>query len=186
MLKYNLQIGSVSERDEFMKIKLEKHSKLKTYKSVGEDCYYDKVSKELRIATDKELIRLEFVEFLHEKMGIPYEAMELDVSMADYDSEESGQIDIGVFAHDKEKFDIITLAVKCLEKGRALTDDVFEELCDYADVSEASFVAMTNGKELEVYYYDEKKDNYEEVEEIPSYDDICLQLELENLSATFL
>lgn len=168
-----------------MKINLGKYSKLKTYKSSGKDCYYDKVSKELRIETEKERTRLGFVEFLHEKMGIPYEAMETDVSISDYDSEESGQIDIGIFAHDKDKFDIITLAVKCLKKGSPLTDEVFEEICNYADIAEAPFVAMTNGEELEIYYYNEKVDKYEDVEEIPSYDELCEQLELEKYPNKF-
>lgn len=162
-----------------MKINLEKYSKLKIYKSAGKDCYYDKVSKELRVKTAEETVRMKFVEFLHEKMEVPYKAMEIDVSIADYDSEESGRIDIGVFAHDEEKFDIIMLAVKCLEKGVALTDEVFEEVCNYADIAEASFVALTNGEELEIYYYNEEIDKYEEVKELISYDELCSKLKLE-------
>ena len=162
-----------------MKINLEKYSKLKIYKSAREDCYYDNVSKELRVKTSKESVRLGFAEFLHAKMGVPYEAMETDVAVSDYDSEESGEIDIGVFAHDDNNFDIIMLAVKCRAKGSILTDDVFEEICNYADIAEAPFVALTNGQEVEVYYYNEDKDKYEEVQEMPTYDELCLKLNLE-------
>lgn len=166
-----------------MKIDLEKYSKLKTYKSFEKDCYYDKVSKELRIRTPKEIVRLSFVEFLHDEIGIPYDAMELDVSISDYDSEENGYMDIGVFGRDEDKCDIIILVVGCRAKGKPLNDEVFEEVCNYADIAEAPFVALTNGEELELYYYDEEKDNYEQLEELLSYDGLCEKLSLDKYSS---
>ena len=45
----------------------------------GKDCYFDKVSKQLRIKTPEETVRQKLIIYLNQTLKIPLEAMEIEV-----------------------------------------------------------------------------------------------------------
>ena len=59
-----------------MKIDLKKYDNFDIFVRDGKECFLDRTKHILRICTPEENIRQRMVEFLHDKMAIPYTAME--------------------------------------------------------------------------------------------------------------
>ena len=148
-------------------------NRYKLHKSIdddGQEVYFDKAKGKYRIVTPEETVRQSFVEFLHDKLRIPFEAMLTEENLSHHISGDTRSMDICV---ERDTFDgrKIVMVVECKEPDVMLTDDVYLQAKGYAETLDIPVIMVTNGYQLDCIM--RLKDNsYVDVVELPSYADL--------------
>jgi len=154
-----------------MKINLNKYSKPKRYLRKQKECIIDIVNNCLRPATPEEDVRQRVLEFLHDVMEVPYNAMETEVNLSHYKKGLRGRIDI-VIDVIYENSRSTLMIIECKAETVDLTDVVFQQADDYAEEIGVPIIMITNGIESDIYVWNNDKDCYDYLDYYPTYNEI--------------
>lgn len=138
----------------------------------GKLYYIDPVSRKRRPATPEEKVRQRIVLFLHYDLGIPYEAMEIEVSLGRFWKRATGRMDIVVYAADRQRKRPI-LVVECKAEHIMLSEQVYRQVDNYAVTLDIPFVAITNGNVFSMDQWNRGDHTYRPMKQIPSYAGLC-------------
>ena len=110
----------------------------KIQKEAGKDCIFDPLRKSWVVLTPEEWVRQNFIQFLIQVKNYPAALIAIEKT-----------IQIGEL---KKRFDIIVykndtpwILIECKEANVPLTEKTFEQILQYQQVVEASYLVMTNG-----------------------------------------
>ena len=146
------------------------HPRTKRYR--GKLYYADPVSRKKRLATPEEKVRQRIILFLHYDMGVPYDAMEIEVPLSRFWKRATGRMDIAVYAADQRRKKPI-LVVECKAEHIQLTEQVYRQADNYAVSLDIPFVAITNGRAFFMDYWDGSSHTYQAMKQLPSYARLC-------------
>ena len=155
-------------------------SEPETFKRNDKDCYFDKVSKQLRIKTPEEAIRQKLITYLNMYLSVPLEAMEIEVPLSYFKKGEKGRLDLVVYGVENE-IRIPVMLVECKAPSVFLTDKVYQQADRYAEIIGASVVGITNGIEFILDKWDEDGKKYQRISKIPQYSELCKPQELKTI-----
>lgn len=148
----------------------------KTWSNDGVLCYFDPVSKRLRKKTPEETVRQKILSFLTQKMGIPSDAISVEVPVCHFAPGKRGRIDILVNGYDN----LPLLVVECKAPQIHITNETYEQVDYYAELLGAPFAAVTNGHVFQLDYWDDSLQRYQEVSQLPSYHTLCTKIGLKS------
>lgn len=141
---------------------------LKTYGRDG-DYLYDPIRSFLLSATPEEYVRQKTIRFLQENLEIPTHQIFVEESMAHTRKGARGRADIVVYGDDE--CTNVLMVIECKAPHiNVRGDEVFEQAAGYREILNAEYIMLVNGVEATVYLYDE--DEYWEVEDIPSFEEL--------------
>lgn len=164
-----------------MKLDLEKYNEFDIFIRDGKACYLDKTKHLLRYITPEEKIRQKMVEFLHNKMNIPYAAMETEIPVSYFVPGEKGRMDIVVYGlKDGQRCPV--MVVECKAEAVALTEDVYIQAKRYSEIIDIPVLMVTNGYEMDILAWNYELEKYEAVEYLPKYDELCRPENLDRIS----
>jgi len=146
----------------------------------GRVCYFDEVSKLLRIKTPEETVRQKLIKFLHEQLQIPLEAMEIEVPMSHFKKGAKGRMDLIVYGISEQNY-IPVMLIECKTPLVHLTDDVYNQADNYAKIVDAPIVGVTNGTEFVLDYWDESRQEYQQITTLPKYNELCAPNKLKKI-----
>ena len=139
----------------------------------GKVCYFDKISKQLRIKTPEETVRQKLIEFLHEQLQIPFEAMEIEVPMSYFQKGTKGRMDLVVYGVSENER-VPVMVIECKAPFVILTDEVYKQANRYAEIVDSPVVGVTNGTEFNLSYWNENRQIYQQITNFPKYQELCL------------
>ena len=137
-----------------IKINLDKYDDPRIYLHENKEYYIDKLNNTLRIKNPEEYVRQKFIEFLHDKMKVPYSAMKTEVSITG----SAKRMDIVVYGKKRSK-NVILLVVELKSLDKKLSQKDYNQLFEYCELSHQKLAILSNGKYLdffEVSEYDYK------------------------------
>ncbi|AMM52425.1 hypothetical protein TH61_16235 [Rufibacter sp. DG15C] len=148
-------------------------SKLNPLRKNGKDCLLCVNRKKLIIATPEEKVRQKFVTELIDRYGYPEEMIRVEFPLSAFDKSLKGRVDILVLGKNKVDDNYHSLLlVECKEPNVPLTESVFEQALSYDDVLAPKVTVVTNGNETVALQWDDKENEYVEINLIPSYADL--------------
>ncbi|MEG2775979.1 MAG: type I restriction enzyme HsdR N-terminal domain-containing protein [Cellulosilyticaceae bacterium] len=141
------------------------------HKRNGILCYLDPIRKNLINITTEVKVRQQVISYLTTVLGVPKEMLMVEVPLAPYGSSKLGRADIIIHRLDVEQNILIPVAVvECKANEVYLSETCMRQAFTYADEIGCNYAYVTNGVELVVYYYDEIKESYVALQEIPTYE----------------
>ncbi|MBI2831680.1 MAG: type I restriction enzyme HsdR N-terminal domain-containing protein [Chloroflexi bacterium] len=112
--------------------------------------------------TPEERVRQAALNWLCEENGVPIEAIVVESRAGE------GRADVIVYGEDH----VPVLLVECKREDETLTDDVVDQAMDYANSISIDTIAVTNGKDIWAYLYDEKTNEYLLLTRVPAYEEL--------------
>ena len=161
-----------------MKIDLNIYQDPKVYYREGKECYLDFVNNCLRPVTPEEYVRQKILLFLHDKMEIPFNAMETEVNLSHYKKGLKGRIDVTIDALC-EGYRKTLMVIECKASDVELTEEVFIQAENYAIKVDAPIIMLTNGIKAEIYLWDIEEEEYGYLDYFPTYNEI---IDYENIN----
>lgn len=153
--------------------KLEKNYNVECeYIHNGTKCYLDKCRNIFVQAKPEEKVRQQIVRYLEHELNVPKAMIETEVNLKDYGLSSRKRIDI-VINEKNDNGDIHTVAiVECKSNDVELSHYVYRQAKEYADCIDVNYFFITNGIDIEAFYYDEHDECYYELTDIPKYENI--------------
>lgn len=152
---------------------------MKRYLKNNKECIFCSTRKKLIQVTPEEIVRQEFVFKLINEYNVPPELISVEVPLSYYKKGKPGRADIIVSGLDQNSRELIPLIViECKAPSIHLTDKVFQQVMGYDEFLGPEIMVMTNGIETISYSWNDEKDDYREIEFIPSYADIIAGIDL--------
>lgn len=133
-----------------LRINLNKYENPQIYLHENEEYYIDRINNTLRKKNSEEYVRQKFIEFLHDVMQIPYHAMKTEVSIDGRDK----RMDLVVYGKKRSK-KVILLIVELKSMDKKLSQNDYEQLFEYCELSQHNLAILTNGKDLDFFEIDE-------------------------------
>ena len=164
-----------------MKIDLSKYNDYEIFIRDGKECFLDKTKHILRIATPEEKIRQRIVDFLHDEMAIPYAAMETEIPVSYFVAGEKGRMDVVVYGL-KEGQRCPVMVVECKAEEIEMTEAVYIQAKRYSEIIDIPVLMVTNGIELDILAWNYETENYDAIEYLPVYSELCEPEKLEKIS----
>ena len=164
-----------------MKLDLDKYKDFDIFMRDGKECFLDKTKHILRIATPEEKIRQRMVDFLHDRMNIPYTAIETEIPVSYFVAGEKGRMDIVVYGL-KEGQRCPAMVVECKANDVVLTEDVYIQAKRYSEIIDIPVLMVTNGTELDILAWNYDTEEYDAVEYLPTYTELCEPEKLDKMS----
>ena len=164
-----------------MKIDLKKYDNFDIFVRDGKECFLDRTKHILRICTPEENIRQRMVEFLHDKMAIPYTAMETEIPVSYFVAGEKGRMDIVVYGL-KEGQRCPAMVVECKAEAITLTEVVYIQAKRYSEIIDIPVLMVTNGSEVDILTWNYEAEKYEAVENLPTYAELCEPEKLDKMA----
>ena len=163
----------------FMDINLTDYSLPPQYTRNGKPCFLDPIREKLIPVTPEEQVRQKVVAFLTDQVKVPQDMIELEVPMCHFKKGARGRADILVYGMDKCKDEQIpALIIECKAPDIALIDRHYDQVYRYDKVSGAGTIALTNGRDFIIETQDSKKNKYQELRQIPTYQDLLTKSNL--------
>lgn len=145
---------------------------LQIYVRDGKECYLDPIRKKLIFITPEETVRQRAIRYIVDVLGVPEGMLAVEQHLAHYGLKTKKRADIVIHATD-ENGDIYPLAViECKAPEVYLDEKAYEQMIDYCEMLGATYVMLTNGIEQKCFKYDEQKDEYVPIEDLPNYEDM--------------
>ena len=141
----------------------------KEYRRTGKKCFLDPYRMRLIEITPEEIVRQKTAAFFEGKLCIPHEMIALEVPMVYYAENVKGRADIIIHTSTDDGLLKPIAIIECKNSNVPLTDTVSDQAMNYADITGADYVFITNGIELFSYKYDAQTDRYIVLESIPTY-----------------
>lgn len=154
-----------------MRINIEDQSLPEVYKRHGRECYLDPVRQKLIYITPEENVRQRMISYLLVEMNVPKEAILVEEHLSHYGVNSKRRADIIVHGTQNET-DYPILIVECKAPEIYLDEKAHEQVFDYCDALGADYAMVCNGYEMYCYKYSEIKNEYEELNVIPNYQEM--------------
>lgn len=110
----------------------------KIQKDAGKDCIFDPLRRSWVVLTPEEWVRQNFIQYLIQEKNYPAALIAIEKTI------QLGEL--------KKRFDIIVykddipwILIECKEANVPLTEKTLEQILQYQQVVEASYLVMTNG-----------------------------------------
>ena len=143
-----------------MELNTEKYPFPQIYIRSGRECILDSVKHIFRPATPEEIVRQKIIEYLNKELDIPYQAIETEVPLCHFVKGAKGRMDIVIYGViNAERFPI--MVVECKAPDVLLTDDVYEQAKNYAEIVDIPVLIVTNGSIVDFLLWNYEKNVYE-------------------------
>ncbi|MBR4063462.1 MAG: type I restriction enzyme HsdR N-terminal domain-containing protein [Clostridia bacterium] len=142
------------------------------YKRNGKECYLDPIRKKLIYITPEETIRQRVVAYLMQVLKVPADMLIVESHLAHYKLDSRRRADIVIHTINEEGKLYPIAIVECKAPGVGLDDSVGNQLCDYCDSLGANYAMMVNDVECFSFHYEEKKNQYVQIDQLPNYKDM--------------
>lgn len=136
-----------------------------TYMRNNRPCYLDNIRKKLIYITPEETVRQQILSFLINELAVPQDTILVEEPLVHYRVNTELRADIIIHKNDGEPLAVI----ECKSPDVYLSEKVFEQAVNYADLLEAEYVIITNGLNVLCYAYDSDTRKYAELEYVPEY-----------------
>lgn len=144
----------------------------KVYMRNNKECYLDFIREKLIYITPEETIRQKVISYLIDVLEVPKEVIAVEESLSHYGIKSSKRADIIIHAYDKENRMIPVVVIECKASDVFLGDRALNQMLDYCDALYCDYAMLINGNQEYCYKYDEDKNAYFEIEELPKYSEI--------------
>ncbi len=156
-----------------MQIDLDVQRLPQIYKRSGKDCYLDGIRQRLINITPEETVRQHVISYILDELKVPANAVRIEEHLSHYGIQSRRRADIIIERYSEEDNTRYPLVViECKAPQVAISDRVFDQVEDYADMLGADYAMATNGYEAEFLHYNSEKDSYEFITELPKYIDM--------------
>lgn len=142
------------------------------YQRVGRDCYLDPVRKKLIIVTPEETVRQQVLSYLMEELKVPKEMLLVEEPLVHYGVSSRRRADIIINRPDGSGILRPAAVIECKGPGVLLGDRAAAQMADYCDTLGCDYGMMVNDSESLCYHYDEARNEYVRIGELPSYPDL--------------
>ena len=153
----------------------------KIYKRGNKDCYLDPVRKKLIYITPEETVRQKIISYLIDVLGVPAEMISVEAHLSHYGVRSKRRADIIVHGSDSEGVLRPVAIVECKAPGIILGEKAADQITDYCNSLGCDFAMMVNDCESFTYHYDEKRNEYIQIDGLPKYSEL-----LENKFSEFI
>lgn len=154
-----------------MRINIENQQLPAVYERHGKKCYLDPVRQKLIYITPEETIRQRMISYLINELQVPDNAILVEEHLSHYQIESKKRADIVVHGiQDEIKYPI--LIVECKNPDVCLDEKAHSQVFRYCDALGADYAMVCNGYEMYCYKYFEKTNTYEELNDIPNYQEM--------------
>lgn len=144
------------------------------------DCFLDPYREIFVEATPEEYVRQQIIKFLTDELNIPIEMINTEVILKHYGINSTKRIDIAINKRDKDGNLYVIGLVECKSNDIPLTQKVYDQATEYADLLCVNYVFITNGIDVVALHYNEQEERYYTLNHIPSYEDMINDKELSN------
>lgn len=151
------------------------------YKRENKDCYLDPVRKKLIYITPEETVRQKVLSYLVDNLDVPPEMISVEAHLSHYGIRSKRRADIIIHGMDANGTLRPVAIVECKAPGVILGDKAAEQLADYCNLLGCDFAMLVNDCECFSFHYDNPKNEYVQIDELPSYSEL-----LENKFSTFI
>lgn len=159
-----------------IQLDLDRYEIEKHYRRNEKVCVFDPLRKILLIETPEEVVRQKLILFLQEEIGVPASCIQTEVPMIRFKKRARGRADIIVYGQDQDENVMRpVLVVECKAPDVPLTDNVVQQVMHYNDILGADTIMITNGSESLWWSWNEEKQGYISLEEIPTYNSLISQ-----------
>lgn len=158
-----------------MRIDIKKQNVPCIYKRNGKECYLDPVRQKLIYITPEETVRQKMISYLTNELKIPKEAILVEEHLSHYHVKSKRRADIIVHG-ERDNTDYPILIVECKAPEVYLDEKAHTQVFDYCDALGADYAMVCNGYEAYCYKYSSEKDMYEELNVIPSYQEMLNEM----------
>lgn len=153
------------------------------YRIEGQPNYFDPVRKKYVIASARETVRQRIVQFMIHELGVPQKLIRVGEKLSYYGLPFRHRADIVIEQFDRdEKISRPFAVVECKAIETPLDDAAFNETFDYAEKLGCAYCFLTNGEEIFCFRID--AENYVELEDVPTYREMCEKNRGENFSVS--
>lgn len=128
-------------------------------------------AKKMIYITPEETVRQHVISYLLDELKVPENMLRVEEPLKHYGIKSDGRADIIINAHyEKENIDCPVAVIECKAPEIFLDEKSFNQVADYADNLNCDYCVLTNGEENFYYYFDENKNDYVQIDELPSYE----------------
>ena len=156
----------------YMQFDISKQRLPVVYKRGNKDCYLDPVRKKLIYITPEETVRQKVISYLVDDLNVPAEMISVESHLSHYGVQSKRRADIIVHGADNEGVLRPVAIVECKAPGIILGEKAAAQITDYCNSLGCDFAMMVNDCESFTYHYDEKRDEYVQIEGLPKYTDL--------------
>lgn len=153
----------------------------KIYKRGNKDCYLDPVRKKLIYITPEETVRQKVISYLIDVLDVPAEMISVEAHLSHYGVNSKRRADIIIHGTDIKGVLRPVAIVECKASGIILGEKAADQITDYCNSLGCDFAMMVNDCESFAYHYDEKRDEYIQIDGLPKYSEL-----LENKFSEFV
>ena len=144
----------------------------RVYKRNGRKCYLDPVRKKLIYITPEETIRQKVIFYLISVLKVPANMLIVEEPLSHYGVRTKDRADIVIRSATKDGQVVPLAVIECKAETVDLDEKAFDQALKYSDVLGTDYTVLTNGKQFFCYKYDDKKDEYVRIKELPNYADM--------------
>lgn len=144
-----------------------------TYKRDGKDYYLDPIRRRLIFITPEETVRQKIIFWLIQDLSVPKNILAVEKPLAHYGLVTRDRADIVIDGLDeKEGVSFPVAVIECKAEDVFLGEKECQQVFRYADQLGAIYCAVTNGVRTYSYYYDEEKQAYVPLSDLPAYSEM--------------
>lgn len=144
----------------------------KTYKRGNKDYYLDPVRKKLIYITPEETVRQKVISYLIDVLDVPAEMISVEAHLSHYGVKSNRRADIIVHGADDAGILRPVAIVECKAPGIVLGEKAADQISDYCNSLGCDFAMMVNDCESFTYHYDEKRNEYVQIDGLPKYTEL--------------
>ena len=150
----------------------------RVYKRNGRKCYLDPVRKKLIYITPEETIRQKVIFYLISVLKVPANMLIVEEPLSHYGVRTKDRADIVIRSATKDGQVVPLAVIECKAETVDLDEKAFDQALKYSDVLGTDYTVLTNGKQFFCYKYDDKKDEYVRIKELPNYADMMTGVDI--------
>lgn len=155
-----------------MQFDISKQKLPKIYKRGNKKCYLDPVRKKLIYITPEETVRQKVISYLVDELNVPSKMISVEAHLSHYGIKSQRRADIIVHGADEDGILKPVAIIECKAPGIILGEKAAVQITDYCDLLGCDFAMMVNDCECFCYHYDEKRNEYVQIEGLPKYIDL--------------
>ena len=142
------------------------------YKRNGKECYLDPIRKRLIYITPEETVRQKVISYLIHTLEVPAEMLRVEDHLSHYGLDSKDRADIVILGYGKDNRLIVLTAIECKAQNVPLDEKALNQAFKYSDAIGSIFTLIVNGDCDYCYKYDDIKNQYVQIEELPKYSDM--------------
>ena len=144
----------------------------KIYKRGNNECYLDPVRKKLIYITPEETVRQKVISYLIDILNVPAEMISVEAHLSHYGVKSNRRADIIIHGADDEGILRPLAIVECKAPGVILGEKAADQITDYCNSLGCDFAMLVNDCESFTYHYDERRDEYVQIDGLPKYSEL--------------